>query len=272
METLETKTIIYDCNCPLCSLYTGVFLKVGILGKNGRVSFEQANPELLEKLDLTRARHEIPLVDTATGEILYGLDGLCLIVGNMVPVLKPIITTGWFKKGMRPVYNFISYNRRIIAGSPQSQTGFNCTPDFNLKQRVALITGGISFTGLGIYVFGVITGISNIPLLFAMVTLYFLLLLTTNLVSHTSNEMKWDYLGHLAVLGIIESTLFMSTALLSKAFALPGLLFAAQGACRLYALWLHEKRVENNGFSKNLNYAFGFGAVVLIFYLAVVLR
>lgn len=272
METLETKTIIYDCNCPLCSLYTGVFLKIGVLGKNGRVSFEQANPEMLEKLDLTRARHEIPLIDTTTGEILYGLDGLCLIVGNIVPALKPVITNNLFKKALRPVYNFISYNRRVIAGSPLSQTGFNCAPDFNLKLRLALIAGGIGFTAVGIYLFGVVAGIANIPLLFGMVTLYFLLLLITNLLTNGSTEMKWDYLGHLAVLGIIESVLFMSTALLAKLFVLPGLLFAGQGACRLYALWLHEKRVNNNGFSKHLNYAFGFGAVMLIFYLAVVLR
>ncbi|MCW5908177.1 MAG: hypothetical protein KIS94_09980 [Chitinophagales bacterium] len=272
METLQTKTIIYDCNCPMCSLYTGLFLNIGVLGENGRVSFEQANEDMLEKLDLTRARHEIPLVDTKTGEVLYGLDGLCLIAASMFPRLAPLVSNKWFKKILKPVYQFISYNRRIIAGTPQSNSGFNCAPDFNLKWRLALIALGMSFTSMSIYLFGIISGISNLLLLFAMVGLYFVLLLTVNLLFNKNYEAKWDYIAHLAVLGIIESTFFISTALIAKWLMLPGLLFAGQGACRLFALWLHEKRVQNNYYSHYLNYAFGFGAVVLIVYLAVMLK
>ena len=269
METLSTKTIIYDCNCPLCNLYTNVFLKIGVLGKNGRVSFEQADRDMLEKLDLSRARHEIPLIDTETGEVLYGLDGLTLIVSKIFPATKFFITKPWFKKMLLPLYKFISYNRRVIAGTGTSDGKFDSTPDFSLPWRMALIVFGISFTGLSIYLFSVITGITQTVFLFGSVFMYFLLMLLFNQIFHKNFEQKIDYLAHLSVLGIIESTLFIATAFVAKFTGLTGLLFAAQGACRLFALWMHDKRVRNNHFSTYTNFAFALGAVALIVVLAI---
>ena len=135
-----------------------------------------------------------------------------------------------------------------------------------------LIALGMGFTAISIYLFGSISGIANIPALFAMVSFYFLLLLIPNIVFNKTYEAKWDYLGHLAVLGIIESVFFLATALTAKWLTLPGLLFAGQGACRLFALRMHGKRVANNNYSSYLNCAFGLGAVILIVYFAVVLR
>src|SRR5262245_19304123 len=133
METLVSKTIIYDKTCPLCNLYTGAFVKCGVLNEQGRTSFTDADNATLGKLDPDRSRHEIPLVDKQTGEVLYGLDGLTVILSNIFPFTKSFITRKWFKAIFRPLYNFISYNRRVIAGSPHETEGKCYGPDFNLK-------------------------------------------------------------------------------------------------------------------------------------------
>jgi len=272
MKTLKSKTIIYDGACPLCNVYTNVFVKTGALEKNGRISFEELDNKTLSQLDPRRSRHEIPLLDTNTGEVLYGLDGLMLVIANMFPFLNPVITKNWFKKILTPAYKFISYNRRVISGSYYGGIGFNSAPDFNLGWRLALIVLGIGYTALGIYTFGLITAIGSILMLFVAVFLYFLLLLTTNLICNKTFEEKVDYLGHLATLGVIESSMFVFTALLARYTAMPALLFAGQGAGRLFAIRLHAKRVENNHYSHYMNYSFAIGAIALIFYLAKVLQ
>lgn len=272
MKTLATKAIIYDNTCPMCNWYTGAFIKVGVLGKQGRISFQQADEKVMSKLDLNRARHEIPLIDTETGEVMYGLDGLTMVVGNMIPFVKPFITNSWFKKILRPLYKFISYNRRVIADSHYSGTGFDCAPDYNMGWRIALAIFGIAYTTLGIYTFGVLTKVENMFQLFCFVFAYFVLLMSVNLWKNKTFKTQLDYTAHLSVLGIIESSFFMLSALVYHYTQMPALLFAAQGAVRLFALIIHSRRVKNNAFSPWLNHAFGAGAVGLIVYLAVILK
>lgn len=272
MKTLKNKTLIYDNACPMCNAYSSAFSKTGILDKDGRKSFAEADAGTLAVLDKDRARHEIPLVDNQTGEVLYGLDGLTLIVANALPVFKPLITSTRFKNMLTPLYKFISYNRRVIAGSFYGGIGFDCAPDFHLGWRIALIVLGIGYTALGIYLFSLIAGISNVVMLFAMVLLYFVALMATSLVYNRTFEEKIDYAGHLATLGVVESTLFVISAYVAYLTQLPQLLFAGQGAGRLLAIYLHAKRVQNNGYSYKLNYTFAAGAVMLIVYLAYILR
>ncbi|MCC6279963.1 MAG: DUF393 domain-containing protein [Saprospiraceae bacterium] len=130
MQTLENKVIIYDDVCPLCQAYTGAFIKMGWL--HSRSGFAESSPTLLAQIDLDRARHEIPLHDTQTGETLYGLDALFLILGTKLPWCRPLFRQAWFRAAVRQLYQLITYNRRIIAGSRPPQEGFDCAPDANL--------------------------------------------------------------------------------------------------------------------------------------------
>lgn len=269
METLKTKTLVYDANCPMCSWYTGKMVKAGLINESNRVAFEQLGIDGVCQLNFTRARHQIPMIDQTTGEVIYGLDALALIFANRYPVLKAVVTAGWFKTILWPLYHFISYNRRVIAGgAPEADTTLSYAPDFNLGWRFALITAGYSYTALCIYIFALLMALNPIGLL-AWVCCYFLLLLTFDMANNSTNQAKVDYLGHLAVLGFIEGTIFVLTALLAKITGLTGLMFAGQGAGRLLAIWLHAKRVENNNYNKNLNYAFAFGAIALVILIAV---
>ena len=253
----------------MCSWYTGKMVNAGMLENNGRVPFEQLDLDNQCRLDLKRARHEIPMIDQTTGEILYGLDALTVVFANSYPFLKPLITQSWFKIMLRPLYYFISYNRRIIAGgAPENPNAFSFAPDFNLHWRLALIATGFGYTALCIYLFAILMALNPL-LMLGCVTFYFLLLLGFDLANNKTREMKWDYLAHLAVLGFIEGTLFVLTALLAKLTGLTGLMFAGQGAGRMLAIWLHAKRVKNNQYAKSLNYAFVFGAIALVVLIAV---
>ena len=143
MNGLEHKVIVYDDVCPLCNAYTGCFLKLGWLQQ--RSGFAAADPALLNQIDLDRARHEIPLHDTRTGQTLYGLDALFLILGTRFPVLQPLFRNRLFRWMVKQLYQVITYNRRIIAGSRAPAEGFDCAPDVNPFYRrfyIGLATSG----------------------------------------------------------------------------------------------------------------------------------
>ena len=133
MNALENKVIIYDDVCPLCDAYTGSFIKMGWLKQ--RTGFAGADPTLLSDIDLDRARHEIPLYDTQSRQTLYGLDALFCILGARLPVLMPVFRNRIFRSVLKQVYQIITYNRRIIAGSRAPRQGFDCAPDVNLFYR-----------------------------------------------------------------------------------------------------------------------------------------
>lgn len=139
-KATDTKVIIYDDSCPMCAWYTGIFVNTQMLPPEGRMGFtEVAQSPLLPQLDLNRARHEIPLVDTNGGATIYGLDAMVHIIGSRFPLVKWLL-------GIKPVhafftqfYHFISYNRRVIAGTAKATKGIDCTPDVNLTYRAAYI-------------------------------------------------------------------------------------------------------------------------------------
>ncbi|MEL6890162.1 MAG: hypothetical protein AAFP84_01095 [Actinomycetota bacterium] len=119
-------TLVFDDSCPMCKVYTGAF---DALGWSGRTPFSTALDTYGDVLDLDRARHEIPIIDPTSRTVRYGLDGLGALLADRVPLLA-----WWFRHPLvlrwgRPVYDFISYNRREIAGSPPPATGFDCAPD-----------------------------------------------------------------------------------------------------------------------------------------------
>lgn len=133
MQTMENKVIIYDDVCPLCQAYTAGFVRLGWL--QHRTGFADASPIILQHIDLNRARHEIPLYDQLTGETLYGLDALFFLLGQRFPWCRPLFRLRIFRAPLYILYQIITFNRRIIAGSAAPASGFNCAPDVNRFYR-----------------------------------------------------------------------------------------------------------------------------------------
>ena len=139
MATAQNKLILYDDACPMCKAYTAAFVRVGILPAAGRVGFADASPADLKRIDTDRARHEIPLLDREGGETVYGLEALFTLLRSRFLVLSVLLHSRALGAVFSPVYRYISYNRRVIAGcapTPVGTNGFDCAPDFSLSWRV----------------------------------------------------------------------------------------------------------------------------------------
>ncbi len=137
MKTLHDHVIIYDAECPLCNLYTGAFVKTGMLDQNGRAAYHEVCHQI--DFDKSRARNEIALVNRANGEVVYGLDSLLKIIENRFPFFKSLFQVPLFQKAMKSFYSFISFNRKVIAPGRGIVTAESCVPDFNTCYRWAYI-------------------------------------------------------------------------------------------------------------------------------------
>jgi hypothetical protein len=201
MKTLAHKIIIYDDVCPLCKAYTSGFVNLGWLLPNHRIGFSAAPKELLEHIDLDRARHEIPLYDTQTKETLYGKEALFFILGEEFPVFKPLFRWRIFRFLIAGLYQIITYNRRIIAGSKAPTDGFDCAPDFNGFYRWFYIS--IAFTiGASLLIFNSAALEWPIISLFALSLFAIAKGFTIKAFIH-----KTDYFGHFATVFLLTNVL-----------------------------------------------------------------
>lgn len=199
MQTTESKVIIYDDVCPMCNAYTSCFIYLGWL--KHRTAFAEASPELLCQIDLDRARHEIPLHDTTTGKTLYGLDALFFILGGRYPWLRPLFRNRLFRAVLRQVYQIITYNRRVIAGSSAPAIGFDCAPDVHLPYRWLYI--GLAVTG-GTALFAGLDGLDG----WGQALMAALLVLHSGMLAMgLAVRKKLDFAGHWATLFLLSGLL-----------------------------------------------------------------
>lgn len=139
MKTLHNHIILYDAECPMCSLYTGAFVRKGLLDAGGREAYQQYAGPACPNLDWQRAVNEIALVNQATGEVTYGIESLLKVCGNAMPFLAPLFRWKPFLWLASKAYAFISYNRRVIVPGAVSENQFRYQPSFNIKYRIAWI-------------------------------------------------------------------------------------------------------------------------------------
>lgn len=135
----HTKVIIYDDTCPLCDAYTGCFVQIGLIAKENRKNFNTITPELMAKIDGSRCINEIPVIDTQTNEIWYGIDAMLEILGGRIPLIKRAGNWKPVKWILCIIYKFISYNRRVIVAPRHKPGNFDCKPDFNIPYRIAFM-------------------------------------------------------------------------------------------------------------------------------------
>jgi predicted DCC family thiol-disulfide oxidoreductase YuxK len=146
MKTLTNHTLIYDAECPLCNVYTSQFIKQGMLDKNGRTAFANFDFENNKEIDKNLACNKIALVNSTNNEITYGIDSLLKVIGFSFPYIVKIGKQPLVYRFLNILYNFISFNRKMIAPgkSPQNSA---CNPTQNLKYRLAFIV----FCGLVVH-------------------------------------------------------------------------------------------------------------------------
>lgn len=137
LKTLTNHILIFDKDCPLCTIYTKLFVKYGFLDDKGRQAYQDMDFENTN-VDTDLARNQIALLNTTTGEAIYGIDALTKVLSNKFSFIglfmkfKPLY---WL---MTQLYSLISYNRKIVI--PVSCNNLtSCNPSKNWFWRILFI-------------------------------------------------------------------------------------------------------------------------------------
>src|SRR5690242_18479506 len=88
IDMYADRILLYDDYCPLCSWYSGLFVKFGLVSAENRVPFSKADVEILTSIDIEKGKDEIPFFDQRTGITLYGIDTLLEILGQQAPFIR----------------------------------------------------------------------------------------------------------------------------------------------------------------------------------------
>lgn len=145
---MKNKILIYDDNCPLCTWYSGAFVKCGFLSPEGRKAFSTLEPSLLNRIDLNKSRNEIPLLDTESGEVSYGINALLEILGQKFPFIKRTGNIRPIRWLLKKMYKLVSYNRKVIVAKKCGNGTVDCAPDLDYFYRLLFMLGCLIFNTL----------------------------------------------------------------------------------------------------------------------------
>lgn len=199
--------LIYDDQCPMCSAYTRLFVKTGILSNDGRISFTNASTGLFERFDIDRGKNEIPLLDTFTGNVHYGIDALLELLDTRIPFIKGIgrfKPVYWF---LKKLYKFISFNRKVIVAAKCNKGQFDCSPEFSYKWRLLFMLFFLCFNTaalIPVQQYALANSIFSNASLEYLQLLHIMLVGSNLLLSLTMTKTKaFEYLGQVNILATI---------------------------------------------------------------------
>ncbi|KQB43364.1 hypothetical protein [Flavobacterium aquidurense] len=247
MKTLENQTLLYDEDCPLCSLYTTGFVKSGMLDENGRKSYGQLSEEEQNFVDLKRAPNEIALVDNKTKTVTYGIDSLIKVVGFSFPLIEKITTIKPVHYILKKIYSFVSYNRKvIIPGSVNEENKLQCVPDFNYKYRFLFIAFALTITTF------VLFGYSNlIPVLPKTSIVREVALAFGQIIFQSLFLLKFDkktimnYAGNLMTVSLMGSLILVPILIVSQFINFPAIFILGWFAITVLIMFTeHIRRIK----------------------------
>ncbi|WP_448701423.1 DUF393 domain-containing protein [Mucilaginibacter sp. AW1-3] len=226
MNTLNSYLILYDAECPMCSVYTKALVNTGLLEAQGREAYQQIQPAACPMVDRQRAVNEIALVNQTTGEVVYGIESLFKLFGAAVPVLKPLFTFAPFVWLMSKVYAFFSYNRRVII-PVKATNAYQLQPTFKLDYRIAylLFTWLLTAFVLTRYVhlmYGLLPqGTAYREYLICGGQIFF----QGAIISLVANEKRWAYLGNMMTISFGGALLLLPGLLVAHWFNIAPLFY-----------------------------------------------
>lgn len=271
MKTLQHHTLLYDTDCPVCAAYTNGFIQSGMLGQQGRMPFEKGLELYGEILDTDRSRNEIALVNTQNGSVLYGIDSLNYVITQRFPFLKSLLNNAAILFLLKKCYAFISFNRKVIAPSPDYSAQV-CIPDFNSAYRISYLVLSAALTSTILFHYsrflqGTIPD-SNLfreyIICFGQIAFQGSLLLAIGL----TKEKRFDYLGNMMTVSLIGGLLLLPVLILSHSVALPfsfslGWFFAVVA----FMFLKHRKRVSAIQAPAWLSYTWILYRVLVLFFI-----
>ncbi|SHH84230.1 thiol-disulfide oxidoreductase DCC family protein [Flavobacterium defluvii] len=248
MKTLQNQTLLYDEDCPLCSLYTTGFVKSGMLDENGRKSYCQLSEKEQSFIDLKRAPNEIALVDNKTQTVIYGIDSLIKVVGFSFPLIETFARIKPVHFILKKMYSFVSYNRKvIIPGNVKEENKLQCTPDFNYKYRFLFI--GFALTITTFILFGYSNLIPSLPK--SNITREIVLALGQIVFQSLFLFLKFDkqtiinYAGNIMTVSLMGSLILTPILILSQFIQLPQTIILGWFGVTVFIMFLeHFRRVK----------------------------
>lgn len=218
MKTLRNHLILFDAECPMCSMYTKAFVSAGLLDADGRTAYQNFSSQVCPMLDRQRAVNEIALVNRETGEITYGIKSLFKIIATGIPVFKPVFDSQPFLWLMSKAYAFVSYNRRVIIPAPIVHDKFVLQPSFKSRYRVAYLIFTWTITSLILAGYGkLLPGfLPQGPAYREYLVCGGQILFQGIIAGLLFNSKKWDYLGNMMTISFAGALLLLPGLLISN--------------------------------------------------------
>lgn len=203
----EHYILIYDDKCPLCAAYTRFFTAMGILSKDGRKSFSVVDPGLLQLTDPVRSNNEIPLIDTATGKVYYGIDALLELLNSRLYGIKAIGRMAPVYWLLKKLYRFISFNRKVVTATKCNKGEYDCSPAFSYRWRLIFLLSFLLFNTAALFpvqAYVVDNSFFSGSSIFYVQLLHAFLVAGNLLLSITmSKQRAFEYLGQVNMLATI---------------------------------------------------------------------
>lgn len=243
MKTLKSHVILYDAACPMCNLYTKGFVKSGMLDCNGRLPYQNMPDNLACLVDLKRSVNEIALVNISSGKVYYGIESLTQIIGNSLPLLKPLFQSKHFTRITDKLYKLVSFNRRVIIPSKKDETyNTSLEPSFRKAYRTVYLFFTWLITAFILYSYSrrlsAILPQSNFyreflvcggQMIWQRLTIRFL-----------NKEKTWDYLGNMMTISFAGGLLLLVVMAAGKLLHLQNTFFYAGSFGIIVSLMLLE--------------------------------
>ena len=219
-DTRSSRVLVYDDKCPLCVAYTKGFVKSGLLPSEGRVPFSTVPLSILNEIDFEKGKDEIPLYDTETKKLWYGIDALLEILGERFPWIKRTGNLQPIKWFLKKLYKLISYNRKVIVATKCGPGAIDCAPQFSFFYRILFMVGFLVFNTLMLFpihdnvlsLTSVYDKSSNELQIAHLALVGMNLMLATTLTKHKAVE----YLGQVNMLALITILLMVPLIIFNR--------------------------------------------------------
>ena len=249
---MKNKILVYDDNCPLCSWYSSLFVRYGLLPADGRRPFSTLESSLLTVIDTDRGRNEIPLLDTRSGKVLYGIDALLEILGERYNTIKTIGKIKPFHWLLTKLYKLVSYNRKVIVAKKCGKGSIDCSPDMNYRYRMLFLLLTLIFNSVLLFplndaVFFSVAG-SIVPAN-KLQAAHFTLVISNCLLALRLSKIKaMEYLGQISMLALLTILLLIPLVFIHYWFSLSywfSVIYLAATAVFIFKEYL--RRMEYTG-------------------------
>ncbi len=145
MNSLNSKLIVYDGACPLCTRLKELGVLLGLFDEQRCKPYLSLPEHLQRQVEAERFRSEMALIDLHGAPTLYGLDGIIFVLDPRRSGLTRVVSAAWLYPGLRALYRLVANNRYFLATPRFDMPGCSCTLPPN-NRRLRLIYLALALT------------------------------------------------------------------------------------------------------------------------------